>query len=161
MTSLSLLKPMETVNRTLESTLASIDVTETIVFEVAKRAGFAGLSLSRIGLAVREITTNAIVHGNRYDLSKKIFAAVSRTPARLEVTIADQGGGFDPSSVSDPRSPKALLRPSGRGLYLARVFMDELNVRRGDFGGTAVALVQGTLTDSRARTRTIDTRISF
>lgn len=141
MTTLTLLNRMETVNQTLESTLASIDVAETIVFEVAKRAGFTGLALSRIGLAVREITTNAIIHGNRYDLSKKIFAAVSRTPARL-VTIADQGSGFDPTSVCDPRSPEALLRPSGRGLYLARVFMDELHVRRGDLGGTAVALVK-------------------
>jgi serine/threonine-protein kinase RsbW len=134
--------PMETVNRRLDSTLASIDVAESAALDLAARAGFAGLSLARIGLAVREITTNAIVHGNRYDLGKKVFVAVSRTAARLEVNIADQGGGFDLSSVSDPRSPKGLLRPSGRGLYLARVFMDELHVRRGDLCGVAVVLVK-------------------
>jgi serine/threonine-protein kinase RsbW len=133
---------METIYRTLESTLESIDVAESAAFELATRAGFAGLSLARIGLAVREITTNAIIHGNRYDLHKKVFVAVSRTPSRLEVTISDQGGGFDPNSVSDPRSPEALLRPSGRGLYLARIFMDELYVRRGDLCGVAIVLVK-------------------
>jgi len=135
MMSLSLANSAETVNRTLDSTLASIDIAGNTVLELAGRAGFAGLSLARIGLAVREITTNAIVHGNRYRLGKKVFLAVSRTPARLEVTIADQGAGFDLSSASDPR-------PSGRGLYLARVFMDELHVRRGDLCGAAVELVK-------------------
>jgi serine/threonine-protein kinase RsbW len=142
MVSLSLEIPMETVFRALESTLSSIDVAESAALELATRSGFVGLGLARIGLAVREIAANAVVHGNRYDAAKKLFLAVSRTPSRLEVTISDQGGGFDPNSVCDPRSPDALLRPSGRGLYLARVFMDELHVRRGDLCGVTVVLVK-------------------
>jgi serine/threonine-protein kinase RsbW len=142
MMSLSLPNSTEAVNRALDSTLESIDIAEDAVLELAGRAGFAGLSLARIGLAVREITANAIVHGNRYRFGKKVFLAASRTPARLEVTIADQGAGFDLCSISDPRSSEGLLRPSGRGLYLARVFMDELHVRRGDLCGAAVELVK-------------------
>jgi serine/threonine-protein kinase RsbW len=133
---------METVNQTLDSTISSIDAAENAACELATRAGFAGLSLARIGLAVREIAANAIVHGNRYDRKKKVFVAVSRTPSRLEIAISDQGRGFDPDSVSDPRSPDALLRPSGRGLYLARAFMDELHVRRVDQCGVTVVLVK-------------------
>jgi serine/threonine-protein kinase RsbW len=142
MPTLTLTQSIENLTRTLDSTLANIDVAETVVLTMATRAGFAGLDLSRIGLAVREITTNAIVHGNRYDLGKKVFVAASRTPDRLEITIADQGSGFDPDSVADCRSVEALLRPSGRGLYLARAFMDELHVRRGDLCGTAVVMVK-------------------
>jgi len=133
---------METVFQTLESKLASIDVAESAAFELATRAGFEGLSLDRIGLAVREITTNAIIHGNRHDPGKKVFVAISRTPTRLEVNISDQGAGFDPNAVSDPLDPEALLQPSGRGLYLARVFMDELHVRQGDLCGATVVLVK-------------------
>jgi serine/threonine-protein kinase RsbW len=133
---------METVNQKLDSTLESIDVAECAALEVATRAGFTGVSLARIGFAVREIAANAIVHGNRYDRGKNVFVAVSRTPSRLEVTISDQGDGFDLSSVSDPRSPEALLLPSGRGLYLAREFMDELHVWRGDLCGATVVLVK-------------------
>jgi len=141
--SLSLsITPVETVSRRLDSTLASIDAAETAVVDLATRAGFTGLSLARIGLAVREITANAILHGNRYDPGKKVFLTVSRTPSRLEISISDQGGGFDLNSVPDPRSPEALLRPSGRGLYMARNFMDELHVWRGDLCGVTVVLVK-------------------
>jgi serine/threonine-protein kinase RsbW len=133
---------METVSRTLDSTIASIEAAEAAALELARRSGFAVPSLDRIGLAVREIATNAVVHGNRYDPRKKIFVLISRTPFRLEIVISDQGLGFDLNSVSDPRGPHALLRPSGRGLFLARVFMDELHVRRGDLCGATVVLVK-------------------
>ncbi len=142
MPTVTLTQSIENLTRTLDSTLANIDVAETAVLAAATRAGFAGLKLSRIGLAVREITTNAIVHGNRFNPRKKVFVAVSRTPGRLEITISDQGSGFDPQSVADCRSAEALLRPSGRGLYLARTFMDELYVRRGDLCGMAVVIVK-------------------
>jgi serine/threonine-protein kinase RsbW len=134
--------PVEIMNQRLDSKLASIDVAESAALDLAGRAGFTGPSLARIGLAVREITANAILHGNRYDPAKKVFLTVSRTPSRLEVTISDQGSGFDLDSVADPRSPEGLLRPSGRGLYLAREFMDELHVWRGDLCGVTVVLVK-------------------
>ena len=133
---------METVSRTLDSTIASIEASEFAALELARRSGFTGPSLDRIGLAVREITTNAVIHGNRYDPHKKVFVLVSRTPFRLEIVISDQGLGFDLNSVSDPLDPGALLRPSGRGLYLARLFMDELHVHRGDLCGATVVLVK-------------------
>jgi serine/threonine-protein kinase RsbW len=134
--------PTETLSQTLDSNLASIDVAESVALELATRSGFEGLSLDRIGLAVREIAANAIVHGNRFDPGKKVFVAISRTPSRLQVAISDQGAGFDPNAVSDPLDPGSLLQPSGRGLFLARVFMDELHVRRGDLCGSTVVLVK-------------------
>ena len=133
---------METVSRTLDSTIASVEASEFAALEFARRSGFTGPSLDRIGLAVREIATNAVVHGNLNDTRKKVFVLVSRTPFRLEIVISDQGLGFDLNSVSDPLSPDALLRPSGRGLFLARAFMDELHVRRGDLCGATVVLVK-------------------
>jgi len=133
---------METVSRTLDSTIASIDVSESAALELARRSGFTGPSLDRIGLAVREIATNAVAHGNRYDPRKKVFVLVSRTPFRLEIAISDQGPGFDLNSVSDSLDPHALLRPYGRGLFLARQFMDELHVRHGDLCGATVVLVK-------------------
>jgi serine/threonine-protein kinase RsbW len=133
---------MEIVNHSLASTIENIDVAESAVVEVASRAGFADDALGRIALAVREIVANAVAHGNRYDARKKVYVKVSRTAERLEITIADQGDGFDLDSVKDPRSPEALFWPSGRGIYLARTFMDELYVRGGDFGGTTIVLVK-------------------
>jgi len=133
---------MKIINHTLDSTLASIDAAEGAACDCAKQAGLEAPAVEGIGFAVREITANAIVHGNRYDSRKKVFVAVSRTPSRLEIAISDQGAGFNPSSVPDPLSSDALLRTSGRGLYLARAFTDELHVRRGDLCGATVVLVK-------------------
>jgi serine/threonine-protein kinase RsbW len=123
---------METISHTLELTLASVDTIENAACDCAARAGFESDDLDRIALAVREAFTNAIVHGNRYRC-KKIFVTISRTASRLEITISDQGAGLFWPSVADPTSPDAFLRTSGRGLYLARTFTDELHVRRGAF----------------------------
>jgi anti-sigma regulatory factor (Ser/Thr protein kinase) len=138
----TLVTDMEILSRTLDSTIAGIEESEFAVLELARRSDFTGSSLDRIGLAVREIVTNAIVHGNRHDHRKKVFVLVSRTPFRLQIVISDQGVGFDLNSVSDPLDSDALLRPSGRGLFLARLFMDELHVRRGDLCGATVVLVK-------------------
>jgi serine/threonine-protein kinase RsbW len=45
----------------------------------------------------------------------------------LTIKIKDEGKGFDPSIVPDPTNPENLLKDSGRGLYLMRVYMDGLN----------------------------------
>jgi serine/threonine-protein kinase RsbW len=60
----------------------------------------------------------------------------------LKVAVWDQGAGFDLDSLPDPRSPEVLLNDHGRGIYMARAFMDELHVQTGSAGGTTVSLVK-------------------
>jgi serine/threonine-protein kinase RsbW len=133
---------MKTVSGTLDSTLASIDDGEKAALEFARRAGFVDRALERIGLAVREIIANAVVHGNRHDPRKKVFLACSHTDERLVIAISDQGEGFDMNSLPNPVAAVALLRGSGRGVYLARAFMDEFHVRSSGKSGTTVVLVK-------------------
>ena len=52
---------------------------------------------------------------------------------------------FDLDCLHDlwsPRSPEVLLRESGRGIHLARAFMDEFNVQAGPAGGGTVSLIK-------------------
>jgi serine/threonine-protein kinase RsbW len=44
----------------------------------------------------------------------------------VEVTIKDEGIGFDPKKVPDPTNPENLLKDSGRGIYLMRVYMNDV-----------------------------------
>ena len=55
----------ETVERSLASTLESVDSAEELALGVAQRAGFDEDDLMKIGMAVRESMVNAVVHGNR------------------------------------------------------------------------------------------------
>src|SRR4029077_12283757 len=138
----SLSQPIDTTSRVLNSTLESADFVENVTLQSARRAGFSGIVLEKIGLAVREIVINAIIHGNGLNSQKKVFTIIARTRKQLTITISDHGDGFDLDRLPDPRSPEALLKESGRGIYLARAFMDEFHVQPGAEGGTTVTLVK-------------------
>jgi serine/threonine-protein kinase RsbW len=132
----------ETVERSLESTLESVDSAEELAVGVAQRAGFDDDDLMRIGMAVRESMVNAVVHGNRYNAHKKVRFSVGHNAERFTVRIADEGEGFDFESLPDPLAPENIMRTSGRGIFLIRSFMDEFEMRHLDGGGTEVTLVK-------------------
>jgi serine/threonine-protein kinase RsbW len=133
---------LETATRILDSTKESVDRAETEALEVARRGGFRQTIVERIGLAVREIMINGVIHGNGCNPYKKVVVTISRTPDKLKIVISDEGEGFDPDQLPDPLSPEGLLRGSGRGVFLARAFMDELDVRRDAGGWTTVTMAK-------------------
>lgn len=94
----------------------------------------------RIDLAVREAMANAIVHGNRERVDKRVRISAEVTDDALLIRIDDEGDGFDFARVEDPRAPDRRLLPHGRGLWLMRSFVDELHVERCPEGGTSVIL---------------------
>jgi serine/threonine-protein kinase RsbW len=134
----------ETVERSLDSTLESVDSAEELALGLAERAGFGDDDLMKIGMAVRESMVNAVVHGNRYNANKKVRFSVTHSQENLTIRIADEGEGFDVETLPDPLAPENLMRTSGRGIFLIRSFMDEFDIRRRDRGGMEVTLVKYT-----------------
>jgi len=94
--------------------------------------------LNGLLLAITEATTNAIIHGNKNNQLKMVRINVFVEGKTLTVTIKDEGKGFDPSIVPDPTDPENLLKDSGRGLYLMRVYMDGLTYNQTPEGTEAV-----------------------
>src|SRR5689334_12856044 len=119
---------METIQTTLDSTLQTADKAEELVLQEAAKLGLEEDDAHQVGMAVRECTVNAVVHGNRYNKNKHVHLQIERTDKDLTVTIGDEGDGFDLSALPDPLAPENLLRQSGRGLMLARAFMDEFDL---------------------------------
>src|ERR1700733_4851342 len=132
----------ETLERSLDSTLESVDSAEELALSVAQRAGFDEDDLMKIGMAVRESMVNAVVHGNRYSAHKKVRLSVSKGPREFIVKIADEGEGFDYEHLPDPLAQENLLRHSGRGIFLIKAFMDDFQVRRLEPRGSEVTLVK-------------------
>ena len=130
------------VDTLLDSTLDSVDEAESAVLEVAQEIGFDEDELHALGMAVRESMVNAVAHGNRYSARKKVHLTVSKASDHLTVVIADEGEGFDLSSLPDPLAEENLLRQSGRGLLLIQAFVDEFQVRRREPSGTEVRMVK-------------------
>ena len=80
-----------------------------------------------IKLALEEALVNAIKHGNQFDRSKKVRIAYTVERERFDISISDEGRGFDPADVPDPTAIENLERPCGRGLMLMRYYMTEVN----------------------------------
>ena len=83
-----------------------------------------------VAMALREGVNNAIEHGNRHDGAKRIDVQFLLHRDRLEIRIRDEGQGFDPGRLPDPLLPQNLLSSSGRGVFLMRNYMDELDLSR-------------------------------
>ncbi|MBC8482029.1 MAG: ATP-binding protein [Planctomycetes bacterium] len=83
-----------------------------------------------IHLAIEEAFVNAVKHGNGNDPSKKVGIDYRIGESEFEIFVEDEGEGFDPVSVPDPRTNENIQKPNGRGLFLMRAYMDKV-----EFGG--------------------------
>jgi anti-sigma B factor antagonist len=133
---------VQRLNLTLESKVESTDLAESLVVAFAERAGYGRHQCEEIGLAVRESAANAIFHGNRCDVNKKVFLTAETQSQGLVISIRDEGEGFDPASLPDPLAPENIARESGRGFLLVRASMDEVRLRRVAAGGMELTMVK-------------------
>ena len=125
----------------LESKVESADAADSLIHEFAgKEYGEQGRH--QISLAVREAMANAVLHGNRFDASKKIFLSAAMHRSSLVISIRDEGNGCEPESVPDPLAAENILRDSGRGMLLIRACMDEVTWRRAPSGGTEIIMTK-------------------
>ena len=110
----------------IESNPNNLITVEEFVNYFSKELNLDEEKLPGLLLAITEAVTNAIIHANKCDETKKVIIDVKKEESRLIITVKDEGKGFDPSKVPDPTSPENLLKDSGRGLYLMKIYMDEL-----------------------------------
>src|SRR2546429_860280 len=129
------------VSYTLDSTLETVDSAEQAAGKVATENGFDEDEVMQIAMAVREAAVNAVLHGNAYDPGKKVGLEFERTSSDLVITIRDQGKGMDMSRIPDPLAPENLLKTSGRGIFLIRSFMDEVQIHPSQTG-TEIKLIK-------------------
>jgi anti-sigma regulatory factor (Ser/Thr protein kinase) len=69
-------------------------------------------------LVFDEVLSNAIQHGNRNNPDKRIAVKITPLPDNLIITVKDEGAGFSPFSISDPRNTENINKNSGRGLFI-------------------------------------------
>jgi anti-sigma regulatory factor (Ser/Thr protein kinase) len=101
-----------------------------------------GLSESQtadLAIALSEALANAAIHGNRLDPERSVSVAVRvRKGAEAVIEIQDRGPGFDHSTLGDPTADAHVLMPGGRGVFLMRHLVDEVEYNR---SGNRVRLV--------------------
>lgn len=110
----------------LESEMNSISQVEKLIDAQAQMLNIDDEVYGKYMLSVVECVNNAIVHGNKMDKNKKVTMHYHISNTTIEVTVSDEGEGFDPDKLPDPTAEENLERDCGRGVFLMRHLSDEL-----------------------------------
>lgn len=118
----------------------------------------------RLGTALSEAISNAMIHGNleidsdvrakdvdayftsidtrrgQSPYAEREVVLIARVePGTLTFTIRDEGRGFAPDALPDPTHPENLMRLCGRGILMMRAYADEV---RWNERGNEVTLIK-------------------
>jgi serine/threonine-protein kinase RsbW len=124
------------------SRFENIELVQVVLKDALERMGMGEDALHWVDVAVREAVANAIKHGNELNPAKQVQVDLALEGEDVVVIkVLDQGVGFDLSHLHDPLAPENLLKPSGRGIFYMKSFMDEIHYGPGpDGAGTQVTL---------------------
>ena len=131
---------IDVVELRVASKLNSTEKVSSTVKDFAGKGGFEEDEINLIELAVHEAVINAITHGNKQSDEKPVEITLRLEADALIVSIRDRGQGFSPEDLPDPTAADNLLKPSGRGIFFMRTFMDEVEHLSHPEGGTMVRL---------------------
>ena len=122
------------------SDLEQVDLVGTAIQSTLEQIGVEPDQIHWLVMSVREAVINAIQHGNKLDVDKRVLVEADLDGDELVVRVEDEGEGFDPDSLPDPTAPENLLRPSGRGIFMMRQFADSIEYSFPAKRGTVVTM---------------------
>ena len=114
----------------IESDIANLTKVENAIDSLTNEIGISKDCYGKIMVAVMEAVNNAIVHGNKADLKKKVEIEFKSERRNLNVSVTDEGKGFRPGEVPDPTRPENIEEISGRGIFLMSKLADEIEFNR-------------------------------
>lgn len=123
--------PVTTLRFTIQSDLEYCrEILEKVMAEV-DRLGYGESSRFALSLGFEEALVNAIKHGNKFDVKKKVYIEAKISASRAIISIEDEGPGFYRDSVPDPRCDENLTKCSGRGILLVESYMTSVQWANG------------------------------
>lgn len=110
----------------IKSDPKNVGVVEKFVEDLRQEFNIGDDTYGNILITLTEAANNAIIHGNKCDLSKEveIIYGADERGKNLTVIMKDEGPGFDYNNLPDPTDPENLEKTSGRGVFLIMQLAD-------------------------------------
>ncbi len=146
--------PDKCIFKTKTKHISVDDVTDFFIGHIGEKTGCCADRLKKVKVSFFEMLVNAVEHGNLeltefkkdheiYDSEKyqktytermqsdkygerQIFIECSYKFNRIEISIQDEGSGFDVNAVPDPTHEDNLGKMSGRGIFLAKMNAEKM-----------------------------------
>lgn len=123
----------------IPSQLVYLGVPDAVLQELAGDLPCAQKQIDELGTSVIEACTNAMEHGNSLQEEQLVEVHFEFCEDRIEVTVLDNGPGFDYAGWQPPRE---VMRERGRGILIMREFSDAVDFGRAEDGRFRVHLVK-------------------
>ncbi|TXB64759.1 ATP-binding protein [Vicingus serpentipes] len=124
-------------NLVLSSDISNLIQIEKLIDSVCDNCHITEDNYGNILIALTEAVNNAIVHGNKEDVSKKVTLTYVVSSNEVCFVVKDEGNGFDLNQVPDPTLPENINKLNGRGVFLMNSLADEVVYEE---NGSAVSL---------------------
>ncbi len=111
---------------TFPSHIKYLEKVEQITTQIASELNFGESVRDDLSIAVTELFNNALHHGNKDDITKKIIVTFRLKNKALYISVKDEGEGFELEKLRDPLLPENIYDVSGRGIYLVKQLVDDL-----------------------------------
>jgi serine/threonine-protein kinase RsbW len=111
---------------TINSDIEKLKIVETLVDTLSKKLGVSDEVYGKILISTVEAVNNAILHGNKGDRNKMVTVIMSADGNVLDITVTDEGEGFEYGNLPDPTDPKNIENLHGRGVFLMRRLADAI-----------------------------------
>ena len=124
----------QVVRLVIPSRLELLSIIDKVVDGVADQMGFEDTDKDAMAISVIEAGTNAIQHGHGHESERMVEIVFRLLPDELVVDIMDDGRGFNLDVLEDATSPENLLKERGRGIFIMRAMMDDVQFEFSDAG---------------------------
>jgi len=111
---------------TINSDIENLRVVETLVDTLSKKLGISDEVYGKILISTVEAVNNAIIHGNKGKKEKLVKVRFTADGNMFEVTVEDEGEGFEFNNIPDPTDPANIENLHGRGVFLMRSLADKI-----------------------------------
>ena len=122
----------------LRSDPQQVTKVESYLEKISKLLQLDEVQFNKLLVATTEAVNNGIIHGNKRDAKKKVILICELVQNTLIITVEDEGGGINPATLPDPLADENLLRENGRGIFLMRSLMHEIEFTNTTHGSAVI-----------------------
>jgi serine/threonine-protein kinase RsbW len=107
-----------------------MDSAISVILSTLDVYGYPDEAIRKMKITLTELLVNAILHGHKRDYTKKVTIGHVISRVKAEIAIMDEGPGYNPQALPDPTLPENLERDCGRGLFIVRHYVDEIDFNK-------------------------------
>jgi len=114
----------------IKSNLKEIDPLVNNILSCLKNDNVNDEVLHDVKLASQEAIINAVKHGNKLNPQMSVMVDFNYSKGTIKITVQDEGKGYDYANLPDPTLEENIIKGYGRGVFLIRKLMDEVNFNK-------------------------------